>query len=93
MAYCEGSQDHRDPGHKVGQIQDYKGYFILIIALDSIYLNLYDDLANRSSEGVSQACTDDSSAYKVWERPDIQGVIFNEPGLNVIDLGATVQEP
>ena len=38
-AYCGGSQDHGDPSHKVGQIWDYEGYLILIIALDSIYLN------------------------------------------------------
>ena len=67
VVYCGGSQDHRDLNHKVGQIWDYEGYLILIIALDSIYLNLYYDVANRPSEGVSQACPDDSSAYKVWE--------------------------
>ena len=72
VAYCGHSQDHRGPSHKVGQIQDYEGYLILIIALDSISLNPYDDIANRLSEGVSQACADDSSAYKVWERSDIQ---------------------
>ena len=65
MAYSGGSQDHRDLSHKAGQIWDYKGYLIPIIALDSIYLNLYDDVANRSSEGVSQACADDSSAHEV----------------------------
>ena len=64
-AYCGGSQDHRDPSHKVGQIQDYVDYLILIIALDTIYLNMYVDIANRLSEGVSQACADDSSAHKV----------------------------
>ena len=65
-AACHGGlQDHGDPSHEVGQIWDYKGCLILTIALDSIYLNPHDDVANRSSEGVSQAYTDDSSAYKV----------------------------
>ena len=91
-AYHRGFQDHGDPSHEVGQIQDYEGYLILIIALDSIYLDLYDDIVNRSSEGVSQACADDSPAYKVWERPNIQRVIFNEPWHNGVDLGAIVQE-
>ena len=36
---------NRDPSHEVGQIQDYEGYLILIIALDSIYLNPYDDVS------------------------------------------------
>ena len=91
-AYCGGSQDHGDLSCEVGQIWDYEGYLILSIALYSIYLNPYDDIANRSSEGVSQACVDDSSAYEVWERPDIQRVIFNEPWCNGVDLGAIVQE-
>ena len=64
-AYCGRSQDHRDPSHKVGQIRDYEGYLILIIALDSIYFNLYYDIANRLSDGVSQACADDSSTHEV----------------------------
>ena len=64
-AYHGDSQDHGDLSHKVGQIQDYEGYLILIIALDSIYLNPYDDVANRTSKGVSQACTDDLPAYEV----------------------------
>ena len=65
LAYCGGSQDHGDLSHEVGQIWDYEGYLVLIIALDSVYLNPYDDVANRSSEGVSQACADDSSAHEV----------------------------
>ena len=65
VAYCGGSQDCRDPSCKVGHIWDYEGYLILIITLDSIYLNPYDDIANSSSEGVPQACTDDSSSHKV----------------------------
>ena len=78
--------------HKVGQTWDYEGYLILIIALVSIYLNPYDDIANRSSEGVSQACTDNSSAHKVQERPHAQGVILNEPCHYGVDLGVIVQE-
>ena len=91
-AYCGSSQDHGDPSHKVGQIQDYEGYLILIIALDSIYLNPYDDIASRSSEGASQACADNSSTHKVWERPHIQWVILNEPWHNGVDLDAIIQE-
>ena len=87
-----GSQDHKDPSHKVGQIWDYEGYLILIIGLDSIYLNPYDDVANRSSEGVSQACADDSSTHNLWKRPHFQGVILNEPWCDGVDLGAIVQE-
>ena len=66
VAYSGGSQNHGDLNHNVGQIWDYEGYLILIIALDSIYLNPYDDVANRLIEGVSQACADYSSAYEVW---------------------------
>ena len=47
---------HGDLSCEVGQVWDNEGYLILIIALDSIYLNLYDDIANGLSEGVSQAC-------------------------------------
>ena len=65
VAYCGGSQDHRDLSNEVGQIWDYEGYLILIIALDSIYLDPYDDIANKLSEGISQACADDSSAHEV----------------------------
>ena len=88
--YCGGSQDHGDPSCKVGQIQDYEGYLILIIALDFMYLNPYEDIANRSSESVSQAYADDASAHKVQERPHIQGVILNEPWHNGVDLGVIV---
>ena len=91
-AYCGSSQDHGDPSHEVGQIQDYEGYLVFIIALDSIYLNPYDDVANSLSEDVSHACTDDSSAHKVQERPSVQGVIFNETWHNGVDLGTIVQE-
>ena len=92
VAYHGCSQDHGDLSHKVGKIWNYEGYLILIMALDSIYLNLYDDVANRSSEGVCQACADDSSAYEVWERPNVQRVIFNEPWHNCVDLCVIVQE-
>ena len=91
-AYCGGPQDHGDLSCEAGQIWDYEGYLILIIALDSIYLNLYDDISNRSSEGVSQACTDDLSAQEIWEEPNIQGVIFDKTWHNDVDLGAIVQE-
>ena len=64
-AYHWGSEDHGEPSYKGGQVQDNEGYLILIIALNSIYLNPYDDIAYGSNEGVSQACTDDLSTYKV----------------------------
>ena len=64
-AYCGDSQDHGDPSHKIGQVWDYKGYLVLIIALDSVYLNPYDDIANWSSEGISQSYTGDLTAYEV----------------------------
>ena len=92
MAYCGGSQDHGDLSYDVGQIWDYEGYLILIIALDSIYLNPYYDVSNRLSEGVSQACTDDSSTHNISEIPNIQGVIFNELWHNGVDLGPIIQE-
>ena len=92
VAYHGGSQDHRDLSCEVGEIQDYEGYPILIIALDSIYLNLYDNIVNMSSDGVSQACADDSSAYKVWEGPNIQRMMFKEPWHNGVDLSTIVQE-
>ena len=53
VAYCGGSQNHGDLSHKVGQTWDYEDYLILIITLDSIYLDPYDDVASRLSEGVS----------------------------------------
>ena len=81
-----------DPSCKVGQIWDYEGYLFLIVALDSIYFNPHDDTAIRSSEGVSQACTDDLSAYELWERPNTHIVVFNEHWHTGVDLGAIVQE-
>ena len=91
VAYSGGSQDQGDPSSKVGQIQDYQGYLILIIALDFIYLNLDDNRAIRLSECVSRAFADDSSAYEVWERPDMQRIIVDEPWHNSVDLSAIVQ--
>ena len=38
MAYHGGSKDHGNLSCEIGQVQDYKGYLILIIALDSVYL-------------------------------------------------------
>ena len=52
MAYCGDSQNHWGPCHKVGQIWDHQGYLILIIALDSIYLNLYENVAHRSGKHI-----------------------------------------
>ena len=52
VAHHGGSQNHGDLGHKVGEIWDYQGYLILIIALDSIYLNPYDDIAHRSGKHI-----------------------------------------
>ena len=91
-AYCGGSQDHRYPSQEAAQIQDYEGYLILIIALDSIYLNPYDDVTNRSSEGLSQASADDSSVHEVWKRPHMQGVILNKSWHNGVDMDTIVQE-
>ena len=71
MAYCGGPQDHGDPIHKAGQIQDYQGYLILIIALDSIYLNLYDDIAYRLGKCIPQAYAGVSSAHKVRDGPNV----------------------
>ena len=45
------------------QIQVHQGYLILIIALDSIHLNLYDDVAHRLGKHIPQAYTGDSSAH------------------------------
>ena len=59
------SNDHWDSSCKIGQVWDNEGYLILIVALNSIYLNPYDDVAIRSSECPSQACTDNLSAYEV----------------------------
>ena len=70
-AYCGGSEDHRDPCHGVGQIQDFQGYLILIITLDSVHLNSYDDIAHRSGKHVSQAYTGDPSVYEVWDGPHV----------------------
>ena len=65
---------------------------ILIITLDSIYLKPNDDVAKRSSEGVSQACADDSFAYEIWDRPNIQRVMFNKLWCNSVDLCTIVQQ-
>ena len=43
--FHRGSQDHGNPSCEVRQIQDYLGFLILIITLDSIYLTQYDDVA------------------------------------------------
>ena len=53
VVYHRCSQDNGDPSCEVRQIQDYQGFLILIIALDSIYLNLYDDIANGSCKCIS----------------------------------------
>ena len=45
MTYCRSPQNNRDLQHKIWQVQDYQGYSIFIIALDSVHLNLYDDIA------------------------------------------------
>ena len=49
VAYRGGSQDDGDLSCKARQIQDYQGYLILFIALDSVHLSLYDDIVNRLS--------------------------------------------
>ena len=48
---------------QIGQIQDYQGYLVLIVALDSSYLNPYDDVAKKSGKHILQAYTGDSSAH------------------------------
>ena len=90
--YYRGSKDHRDPSHEVGQVWVNEGYLILIIALHSIYLNLYHDVTNGSREGVSQACTDNSSAHQVCERPHIQEMDLNELWCDSVDLCTIAQE-
>ena len=87
-AYHGGSQEHEGPSLKVGQIQDYEGYLMLIIALDSIYLNPYNDIANRLSEGVSQM----THLSMRSEIGPTSRVIFNEPWHNGVDLGTIVKE-
>ena len=84
VAYCGGSLDYRDPSCKFGQVQDNEGYLILITILDSIYLNPYDDIANGSSESVSQAYTDNTSTYEVWERPNIHRVSLMNCGMMLL---------
>ena len=54
---------------KLDKSGDNEGYLILIIALGSIYLNSYNDIANWLSEDVSQACTDDSSPMRSERGP------------------------
>ena len=90
--YHGGSKDHWDPSHKIGQVWDHEGYQIFIVALDSICLNPYDDVAKGLSGGIFQTCTDYSSAYKVWERPDIQRVSSDEPQHDGVDLCTIVQD-
>ena len=50
---------------KIGQIQDYQHYLVLTIALDTLYLNLYDYIAHRAGKYVSQAYTGNSSTHEV----------------------------
>ena len=45
MAYSGGSQNNGDPFHKLLFIWDYQGYLVFIIALDSIHLNLDNNIA------------------------------------------------
>ena len=44
-------------------IWEYQGYLVLIIALDSIHLNPYDDIAKRLGQHIPQGHTGNSSAY------------------------------
>ena len=87
-----GSQDHGDPSHKIKQFLDNEGYLIFIIALESFYLNPYNDIAKGSSEGISQTFPDYSSTYDVRERLNIQRVSFNELWCDGADLSTIVQE-
>ena len=48
---------------KFDQIWDHQGYLILIIALDSIHLNPYDNIAYRSGKCIPHAYTGDSPTY------------------------------
>ena len=70
-AYCGGFQDQGDLSCEAGQIWDYQGYLILIIALDSVYLNPYDDVAHQSGKHIPQAYAGNLSAYEVWEGSNI----------------------
>ena len=45
MTYCRSPQNDRDSYHKILQVWDYQGYLVLTIALDSVNLNPYDNVA------------------------------------------------
>ena len=45
------------------KIWDHQGYLILIIALDFIHLNPYDDVAHRSGKSIPYAYTGNSSTH------------------------------
>ena len=51
---------------ELGQVWDYKGYLILIIGLDSVYLNPYDDVADWSGDCISKDYTGNLTTYEVW---------------------------
>ena len=48
---------------KFDMSMNHQAYLVFIIALDSIHLNLYDDVPQRSGQCIPQACTGDSTAY------------------------------
>ena len=85
-----GTEVHRNPSHEIGQVWDYKGYLVFIIALDCINLNLYDYIDNWSSISIFQAYTGDLTIYKVGERSDIHRMFLNIPGHNVVNLHVIV---
>ena len=63
MAYCRGSQNDWDLCHKTWQVWDHQGYLVFVIALDSIHLNPYDNIAQMFGQCIPQAYTGDLSAY------------------------------
>ena len=59
-----GPQDNGDSGCEVRYVQNYQGYLVFVITLNSIYLNLDNNIAQWSCIGITQPYTGDFSPRK-----------------------------
>ena len=73
------------------KVQDYEGYLIFIIALNSIYLNPDHDVAQQYCVGVAQPHTGNFGAHKVSNWPYLQWMINYIFWHDGIYLGTIVQ--
>ena len=62
VAYCGSPQNNGYLFYNIWQVQYYQGYLILIIALDSVHLIRYGNVAYQLGKCITQTHTGDPSA-------------------------------